>query len=281
MSEFGPEIQHEQEPFLIRTHHLALIRDVLHGCEPTSLGYEVYRVSENATSQETSIDNSYKVDVYGISESDKIKVIESDINFLQSFMELSDDYPIKLSTRKKDAICRSCIVGQHCNENVDPEENRDLVYHHGFISTARKLDLADKIMVITEAPDDESPTQEEIPTIITTAGIVSRVLPHKQFIRYLNNPEANQDKFSDYWYKLYPVRALAGVIAGYAAVSSVYNVGQAVQAYQDSEKVRSVEVRDTLEDDGNEDVEDFFKSAVMMTIAGTTYTFLPRRRKRS
>jgi hypothetical protein len=282
MSEFGPEIEPTQEPFIIRTHHLALLRDILlHGDEPEFLGRAIYANAETIRGPEALIDNCYKVDVYGVSESDKKRVIQSDVDFFQSFMDLPDEHPIELSTKKKDAICNSCIIGQHCDEYVDPAESRDFLYHYGFISTARKLDLSDKIMITAQAPDVTDANQEKIPTITTTAGTVKKVLPHKQFSRYLKNPEANQNQLSDYWHKLYPIRAAAGTIASLAAVSTIFNAGQLVQATEDSEQVRSAEVKHSILGEVDEDFEDAFKSALIMSVSGIVYVALPRRRKRS
>lgn len=279
MSESSPEIEPTQEPFVIRAHHLAPLRSVLNGYDPIQLATDVFTLVSKHRIRDSENDNSYKVDVYGITDLQKNEVINKDAGFYRSVIELENDHPIKISTDLKDAICSACVVGQHCDNDVPYERNRDIQYFDAFVGVAKKLHLDNDIIITSEESTTNTGDIRVIQNVETTAKIVREIIGHRKFSKALKNPDALLGKPTDILYKAYPVKTAAGMVAGLATVSTLFNAGQFIQALEDYELIRSAEVKIAVNNNATENFEDMSKSALVMSGALLTYIVMPRRRK--
>ena len=190
MSELSPEIESTHEPFVIRAHHLKTLLESRHLEANTiainyRMGISVFDDDRNET-----YDHTYYVDVYGTTRDERIKHETGMYDFLKTFWELPPDRTVQIATKRKDGICNSCIIGSHCDADLDVESDSenlmqgvmssDMLFISKFERTAELLGFEDKYVKTIETTERSTGPVDSI-VITADASVVKKVILYRDF----------------------------------------------------------------------------------------------------
>lgn len=107
MAESTPSLQ--EEVFIVRGHHVTRLFNVV------AMGMGIEEVLDDAQFNAPEPFRGYREDVFGntTEEADGARIAQR--KFFSDFMELPDGAVVRFVAGQKDAICGSCVVGNHCN----------------------------------------------------------------------------------------------------------------------------------------------------------------------
>lgn len=182
------EQQQDRPIFIIRAHHLFYaIKPTLKSGLPVSDLVNRYcgdLEKERASGHMSEKRQWYINDVLGSTQEQADKFRRYYTEFLEEFLQLPPDYPVKIVEDQKDKYCEGCAIGEYCSKrpilswlgiSADQIEIRD------FKNTAKKLNLEDDLTVVEEIATYSNARPRTVKSIITTAGTVKKVLlsgPH-------------------------------------------------------------------------------------------------------
>ncbi len=115
MSKEFKEDQSVEKPFTIRGHHLEQFVYLLgmHNLDPKKFGKNLAEGTKNREEGYMEYPN-YKTDIIGNTPEEMDLYIQRNIELAERFLNLPDDYPVKIIFGKPDEICKTCIIGNHC-----------------------------------------------------------------------------------------------------------------------------------------------------------------------
>lgn len=313
-----PEQEPQPEPFEIRAHHLQSLLNY------QWVGEDRYindLLSSSSMHDNDKTDTTYHVDVFGTTTTERNNAVAGMTDFLSTFWKLDPDHEVKIVTKRLDGICKSCVLGNHCNVdlNSDPAEgetepfitlDNDSEYMSRFIQTALKLKLDDAFAKTSEPTERISGLVAESQVIATDARTVKRVIqdhhfsnpkfnivigPRQRQLQEKITPKAkrnaqqaewrdNFDSESEYtralfMHRLSRLRPLVGAYLLYAAGSTIFNAGQAVQSFETSQDVQSVTTQQHLNHEGGQEADDVLTGTLKAVGAGAIFMAFPRRRR--
>ncbi len=128
----------ERIPFEIRGHHFAIYADLMQivikvgnddrvSAADIKSGMQLFMFLRNRA-QGKRID--YLKDVIGETKEEEKLYRTGFTQVLENFLNLADDYPVKILFDEKDEICRACVVGNHCLVVSDLENDRLVAQHY-------------------------------------------------------------------------------------------------------------------------------------------------------
>ena len=121
-------------PLEIRGHHLPrLVSLVCWKTEPGKYAESMVIMARKNKNPE------YRMDLIGDTEEEAQRFLDKNTVVAKRFMELPDDYPVRIVFGKPDDICRTCAIGNHCqNEKIrhaDWLESHNFFIQAGFMPT--------------------------------------------------------------------------------------------------------------------------------------------------
>ncbi len=129
MAEFEPN---SQKPLEIRGHHLSVITEFLYDIEKRgfTVSQSVDELVDQLNNRRNSVrgtvrskidDIMYVNDVIGVSKQQEEAFKKAQAEFYRNFFLLPPDYPVRILVDEPDDLCRTCVVGNHCKQKVDPD----------------------------------------------------------------------------------------------------------------------------------------------------------------
>lgn len=98
----------QEEPFLIRGHHLAVYRSLPSRSSPEDIASATLYIRKKGYPP-------YVVDTIGETEEQQNEYYRNFTDLLKTYESFEDTQPVKLVAGKKDALCAICTFGKHCN----------------------------------------------------------------------------------------------------------------------------------------------------------------------
>ncbi|MBI4096697.1 MAG: hypothetical protein HY425_03185 [Candidatus Levybacteria bacterium] len=200
MSEVGPTAVKEvidQEPFVIRAHHLRsyvllLKQTFLSPAERAKEDREVLEELRLPNTKQGISDEwmSYAQDVIGSSSSDAKTYENNTKAVFEKFLSLPEDYPVDIAEGIPDAICNTCIIGEHCRRLRYSEKNQkntieiDAKYLDAFLKTLQDLHLPNPSIISDRVHFFDAKSQE-VRKIKTSMGIVRKALKESSLIFWI------------------------------------------------------------------------------------------------
>jgi len=157
-------------PFTIRSHHLHIINHFLRSGKSAIDYTRAYY--PRAVKQTHDYD-----DFFGSTQEQADKFIRYFNEFLEEFLQLPSDYPVKIVDSQKDKLCNGCAIGKHCSERsmFSWLGDEDEIAIRVFIKTAKKLSLEDTT-VVNEIATYSNAKPRSVKSILTTAGTVKKII---------------------------------------------------------------------------------------------------------
>ncbi len=154
-------------PFIIRGHHLANLRLIATGEKsPDELaqGIVEYAVRSGAWSP---ID---MIDLIGTTVEEREHFSDTASMYFKRFMDLPEDFPVRIVAGQEDGICSGCAVGNHCARKVNADS--DIAYISRLKLLVERLNSYGGTQRQLDSADDG----KGLPAVVTTAGVVKEVL---------------------------------------------------------------------------------------------------------
>lgn len=181
--------QQDRPPFIIRAHHRKVLNINFNAIIKSGLSandlvirYSVNLEKERASGHISEHRQWYINDVLGSTQEQADKFRRYETEFLEEFLQLPPDYPVKIVEDQKDKICQGCAIGEHCsNKGKKPllnpgEYSGDEADIEVFRNDARELNLEDDLKVVDEIATYSNAKPRKVKSILTTAGTVKKVL---------------------------------------------------------------------------------------------------------
>jgi len=178
--------QQDRPRYVIRAHHLDIVRSYLNVTlkNGLSVSHLVNRHVENLEKERASGHISehrqwYVNDILGSTQEQADRYRRYETEFLEEFLILPDDYPVKIVEDQKDKICQGCAIGEHCSKKalLNPGEySGDEVYIKVFREDAKEINLEDDLKAVDEIATYSNAKPRKVESILTTAGTVKKVL---------------------------------------------------------------------------------------------------------
>lgn len=169
-----------REPFVVRAHHIDLIRNFLNSERSASdfVNEYVEFARGQLASQNTSRRlRSYLRDVLGDTPEQLDIYRRNEAEFFEEFLGLSSDFPVKIVEGKKDKICEGCAIGEHCSKRSILERfSEDHIYISRFREVAKEHNFGDDLAVVDETATYSKGKPRKVKSILTTAGTIKRVI---------------------------------------------------------------------------------------------------------
>lgn len=166
MSEHAPNTA---GPFVVRAHHASVLwRMVYGGFSPEMTAADIRGVEQG----------EYRRDVLGTTAEEAKMVVGGAAAYLRGFNELPDSADVTFTTRQKDGICGSCIIGSHCAV-PKPRLDGDAYWIAGLQRTANNLGLDVATSSVTVGPDSEGVS---MPTELYTDARTARTLVSERIL---------------------------------------------------------------------------------------------------
>ena len=168
----------KREPFSIRVHHLTNYQELMmKKISPNDIvDNMIFDIT--FTAKEDKKVNEYLHDLIGETKEEREKFRNSMIKSYETFLSLPNNYPIEILEGKKDNICNSCTIGNHC---TSPDALLgDFPYMERFIQFSKK-----KNTTITKSEVDI--TKEDkliVRTAETTTKNVKKILKKHRFYNF-------------------------------------------------------------------------------------------------
>lgn len=176
------ESQDDREHFVIRGHHLPnfmiLEKGLLNNrfgpaveAKGLTLSFKLFRLAK--------MKGNYPIeDMLGTTREDS-KQFENDLKEqFKRFVDLPDDYPIKLTSRQKDEWCKIACIGEHCSKNF---VKYDKVWVDQIIENSKELGVADRLKVSEEIANFSNTDTELVKEVHTTLGVLKDILRNSSF----------------------------------------------------------------------------------------------------
>jgi len=101
----------EVEPFIVRGHHAKNLWSILYRGKTVDgviddLSGEAGKANDDRT--------DYFIDIYGTTPETTQQFNTGYREYLQTFLELQDDTPVRFVEKQRDGICKACVIGAHC-----------------------------------------------------------------------------------------------------------------------------------------------------------------------
>ena len=185
-----PEIEPAQEitepvPFVIRSHHLRLFRDLIKHSRYDDLPHDsdaILSPKERAAKSRAAIKGpeEYVHDVLGSSLESANRTEEYYRQTFETFLSLPEDHQVEIVENVPDIICKGCAIGEHCYEMYDYEHryyksSPDQINLDSFIKAIRYLGFPEPTITKTLAHFSNAKPQE-VRKIKTTMSVVKQVL---------------------------------------------------------------------------------------------------------
>lgn len=183
-----------REPFIIRAHRLtyALDATLKSGLSVSDLVNIHYRkLEQERVSRRISKHRQWWIkDVLGSTQEQADKFKRYVEEFLEEFLQLPADYPVKIVEDQKDKYCEGCAIGEHCSKRTILSwfgisvDQRDI---GNFRNAVKELNLEHDLTVVDEIATYSNARPRTVKSILTTAGTVKKVLlsrPHSSWVIY-------------------------------------------------------------------------------------------------
>lgn len=186
--ESRPEIIN-QDPFVIRGHHLKpyaiLIRIKTISISPEFLAE--WSVSKLEMEHELAMKHPDSVilkkriehdkDILGPSLGQADKVKKHWRKVFENFLNLHEDYPVKIIEGVPDAICKGCAIGEHCRELALEKDGSYIdafLKDVDYINSKLRENIPQPSLTYEKATFSNAPPQN-VRSIRTTSGAVKKV----------------------------------------------------------------------------------------------------------
>ncbi len=178
----------EQEPFVIRAHHLIFYEPVVKGISSPSSVVRDIRSYIRDSQKESFKPKKYAKDVLGSGWDQDLNFVEIFKKALSTFLvDLPDNSPAEIVEGRPDAICNGCAIGEHCRQlfnngyhEGESSFEKDKKYIDLFLNKLRDLNLPQPITSHEQTVfPDAGPLQTR--RVRTTIGAIKTVLREKNF----------------------------------------------------------------------------------------------------
>lgn len=200
-----------EEPFLIRSHHLVnfaeLAEDVGFGSAPSVsrddqladfVRDNVDRLADKSRGEvkegEKYTDRGalYAIDIVGKNGLSRGSVVQGECGYFDEFLNLPDNYPVRIQSSVRDGLCAACHGGDHCKA-ITPRENEHL-YQLRAWAKAANIPMSDTVVV-----NDSQPPMFKNRALNTTAGELKAVL---QYVTGQRDPVEKNVRMEILWKKI-------------------------------------------------------------------------------